>query len=51
MFPKDTLISLLGELNSEQESIEKVSTWLQRYKEDAADVVLVWKTYFLEGMH
>ena len=49
MFMKETLVDLLTELTRAQESIEKVSVWLQQYKENAAAIAQVWKSSFSEG--
>ena len=49
MFIKEALIELLQELTGAQESIEKVSVWLQQYKDQAPNIAQAWKVFYNEG--
>ena len=49
MFIKEALIDLLNELTGAQESIEKVSLWLQQYKDQAPVIAQAWKSFYFEG--
>lgn len=51
MFTKETLIDLLNELTGAQESIEKVSVWIQQYRDQAPVIAQTWKTSFIEGLY
>ena len=50
MFIKDSLLDLLNELSGAQESIEKVSVWIQQYRDQAPVIAQAWKSYYIEGM-
>ena len=49
MFIKDSFIDLLKELSGAQESIEKVSVWIQQYRDQAPVIAQAWKNFYVEG--
>ena len=46
---QEDFLGLLKELTGAQESIEKVSVWVQQYHNEAPAIAQAWKTYYSVG--